>query len=335
MNRIEKFFITLANAFPLWVLAGATLALWEPATATWFQPTWTPLFLGIIMLSMGLTLDFDDFLRVLKIPRSILLGVALQYSIMPLLGFALARAFHLPIDYVIGLVLVACCPGGTASNVVCFIARANVALSVSLTTCSTLLAVLMTPLLTTWLVQSISRDLMGTAVQVNTLGLLVSTFKIVILPVLGGVVLNHYFHGWIKKINPYTPFLAVLAIMFIVDYILAAKKDEIIETGFMLISAVVTLHFLGFFLGYVLSRFLKFEETDAQTVSIEVGMQNSGLATELARSNFSGFALATVPGAISALTHCILGSIVAGLCRISGEGRKSLELAVNEGEVSG
>lgn len=319
MNRIEKLFLTLASAFPAWVLGGAILALWNPSTATWFQPTWTPVFLGIIMLSMGLTLDFDDFRRVLKIPRSILLGVGLQYSIMPFLGFSLAKFFNLPIDYVIGIVLVASCPGGTASNVVCFIARANVALSVSLTTCSTLLAVIITPLLTTWLIHSLSRDLLGTAIEVNTLGLLIDTFQVVILPVLAGVILNHYFHHWVGRINAYTPFLAVLSIVFIVDYILAAKKDDIVQTGFALISAIVTLHCMGFFMGYVVSRAFGFREVDAQTVSIEVGMQNSGLAAELARNNFSAFPLATVPGAISALTHCILGSVVAGMCRWSSE----------------
>ena len=113
MSRVEKFFITLANFFPVWVVGGACLALWDPTTATWFEPTWIPLFLGIIMLSMGLTLSLDDFLRVIQIPRSIALGVGLQYTIMPLLGFALAKLLHLPMDYVIGVVLVACCPGGT------------------------------------------------------------------------------------------------------------------------------------------------------------------------------------------------------------------------------
>ncbi|MDP7552949.1 MAG: bile acid:sodium symporter family protein, partial [Nitrospinaceae bacterium] len=157
----------------------------------------------------------------------------------------------------------------------------------------------MTPLLTTWLVESISMDLMGTVLQVNTLGLLISTFKVVILPVLTGVLLNHYFRPWVKRINPYTPFLAVLAIVFIVDFILAIKKEEIIATGFTLLMAVGALHVLGFALGYFLSKWLRFEEKDSQTVSIEVGMQNSGLATELARSNFSNFALAMVPGAIS------------------------------------
>ncbi len=316
MSRSERFFLTLANAFPLWVLIGAGLALWRPETATWFQPTWIPFFLGVIMLSMGLTLEFQDFARVLKIPRAILAGVGLQYTIMPLLAFFLARAFHLQIDYVIGLVLVACCPGGTASNVVCFIARINVALSVSLTTVSTLLAVLMTPLLTTWLIHSLSEELLGTAIEVDTLGLLIDTFQVVVLPVLAGVLLNRWFHDGVKKINAYTPFAAVLSIVFIVDFILAAKKDAIVATGLPLLAAVVTLHALGFLLGYGLARLLRFDNRDAQTVSVEVGMQNSGLATELARTNFPGFGLATVPGALSALTHCILGSLVAGLCRL-------------------
>lgn len=315
MNPVERFFITLANLFPVWVLTGAGLALWKPETATWFQPNWIPYFLALIMLSMGLTLSFEDFSRVLKLPKSIMLGVGLQYTIMPGLGYTLALAFNLPIDFVIGLVLVACCPGGTASNVVCFIARTHVALSVSLTTVSTLLAVLFTPLLTTWWVESISVELTGSKVDVDTLGLLLKTLKVVILPVLIGVFLNHYFHREVKKIESYTPFLAVLSIVFIVDFILAAKKDAILEIGGALIGAVVLLHLLGFLLGYVLSRLLRFTERDAQTVSIEVGMQNSGLATELARSNFPAYGLATVPGAISALTHCILGSIVAGLCR--------------------
>ena len=315
MNSVERLFITLANLFPVWVLTGAGLALWKPETATWFQPHWIPYFLGLIMLSMGLTLSLEDFSRVLKMPKSILLGVGLQYTIMPGLGYALALAFNLPIDFVIGLVLVACCPGGTASNVVCFIARTHVALSVSLTTCSTLLAVLLTPFLTTWWVESISLEQTGLKVDVDTLGLLLKALKVVILPVLLGIFLNHFFHRGVKKVESYTPFVAVLSIVFIVDFILADKKSAILEIGASLIVAVLLLHLLGFILGYVLSRLLKFTERDAQTVSIEVGMQNSGLATELARSNFPAYGLATVPGAISALTHCILGSIAAGLCR--------------------
>ncbi len=316
MNNTEKLFIALANAFPVWVVLGAGLALWEPATATWFQPGWIPFFLAIIMLSMGLTLTAQDFVRILEIPGTVLLGVGLQYLVMPLLAFGLAHLFTLPIDYVIGLLLVGCCPGGTASNVVSFIARLNVALSVTLTTCSTLLAVLMTPLLTTWLVQSAAESLTGTAVEVDTIGLLIKTFQVVILPVTAGIALNHFFHKQVQRTAAYTPFLAVLSIVFIVDFILAAKKEALLESGASLLEAVVTLHFLGFLLGYGLSRIIRTNDRDARTISVEVGMQNSGLATELARSNFAAFGLATVPGAISALTHCILGSLVAGLSRL-------------------
>ena len=321
MKSSEQIFNVLANLFPAWVITGASLALWKPATAIWFQPEWIPYFLGFIMLSMGLTLNLKDFSRVIELPRSILLGIGLQYSIMPVLGYFLALTFDLPIDFIIGLILVACCPGGTASNVVCFIAKTHVALSVSLTTISTLLAVLLTPLLTTWWVESISLELTGLKVNVDTLGLLLKTLQVVILPVLIGVFLNHYFHSLVQKVEAYTPFLAVLCIVFIVDFILAAKKDAIFEIGMTLISAILVLHLLGFFLGYALSRLLKFTEKEAQTISIEVGMQNSGLATELARSNFMNYGLATVPGAISALIHCVLGSIVAGLCRLHN-GRK-------------
>jgi len=316
VNRVEKFFILLANFFPAWVIGGACLALWNPATATWFQPTWIPLFLGIIMLSMGLTLSLEDFLRVIQIPKSIALGVGLQYTIMPLVGFALAKVLGLPMDYVIGIVLVACCPGGTASNVVCFIAKSNIALSVSLTAVSTLAAIIITPLLTTLMIEFISRNSIGVPIQVDTMGLLINTFKIVILPVTAGALLNHFYRKWVEKVNPYTPFIAVMSIVFIVNFILAVKKEAIFSTGFILILAVVILHTLGFFLGYFLSKFFKFNKKNSQTVSIEVGMQNSGLATELARSNFPDFTLATVPGAISALTHCILGSIAAGLFRL-------------------
>ena len=200
MNKIEKLGIAFANAFPVWVLAGAGLALWEPATANWFKPTWIPLFLSIIMLSMGLTLEAGDFLRILKIPVSVLVGLSLHYLIMPLLGYALSKAFHLPVDYMIGMVLVSSVPAGTASNVVCYIARINLALSVTLTTCSTLLGVIMTPLLATWMIESLAQNMIGISVKVDTLGIFIETFQIVILPVAAGILLNHYVPGLVRKV---------------------------------------------------------------------------------------------------------------------------------------
>lgn len=304
----------LSNAFPLWVVIGASLALWKPETATWFQPNWIPFFLGIIMLSMGLTLKLEDFKRIIETPKLVAIGVALQYTIMPIAGWTLAKLYNLSPDFAIGLILVASCPGGTASNVVCFIAKANVALSVSLTTVSTLVAVFATPLLTAFLIKIISQNMPGGEIEVNTLGLLLNTVKVVILPVTMGILLNRLFPNIVNRVTPFTPFLAVLSIVFIVDFILAVKKEAILQTGGNLIIAIVILHTFGFAIGYTMPRITRLSEKNCHTIAIEVGMQNSGLATELARNNFPSFALATVPGAISALTHCILGSIVAGAC---------------------
>lgn len=333
LSKIEKIGIAFANAFPIWVLAGAGLAFWEPATALWFKPGWIPLFLGIIMLSMGLTLRVEDFQRVLKIPVSVLAGLSLHYLIMPMLGYILSKAFRLPVDYMIGLVLVSSVPAGTASNVVCYIGRINLALSVTLTTCSTLLGIVMTPLLATWLVESLAQDMLGISVRVDTMGIFTETFQIVILPVVAGLVLNHYLPALVKKITAYTPFLAVMSIVFIVDYILASKRQAILEGGSGLILAIITLHTLGFILGYLISKLLAMSERDARTISVEVGMQNSGLATELARHNFPSYGLATVPGAISALTHCIIGCIVAGLCRMFPAKRESESLEPARQEI--
>jgi BASS family bile acid:Na+ symporter len=316
LNSIERFFQTLANAFPVWVVLGAALALWQPATALWFKAHWIPLFLGIIMLGMGLTLETGDFRRVLRFPRLVILGTILHYGVMPSLGFLIAKTFHLQPDFMIGLILVASVPGGTASTVICYLARINVALSVTLTSISTLLGVAITPVLTTVLVESLSRDALGKPIDVNTLGLLIDTFQVVILPVTAGLLLKHFFPALVRQVTPFMPFAAVLSIVFIVDYILAAKHSDILSSGPQLVAAIVTLHSFGFLLGYLLSKALGAEENDARTISVEVGMQNSGLATELARSNFPAFPLATVPGAISALTHCLIGCLVAALCRL-------------------
>ncbi|MCR6656210.1 MAG: bile acid:sodium symporter family protein [Opitutus sp.] len=181
MNRL----LALAtNAFPVWVVIGGALALVEPRWFTWFAPYIVP-GLAVIMLGMGVTLGVEDFRRVAKMPRPVALGFAAQYAIMPLMGWSVAHMMNLDTPFAVGLILVSCCPGGTASNVVTFIARANVALSVAMTACSTFTAVFMTPLLTTWLV--------GTRVEVDAIGLFWSTFQVVILPVAAGVAINRFF----------------------------------------------------------------------------------------------------------------------------------------------
>ena len=277
-----------------------------PPLISWFKGDYISFALALIMLGMGLTLTLDDFKRVLKFPKSVLIGVFLQYTVMPLSGYAIAYIYDLPTPFAVGLILVACCPGGTASNVLTFIAKADVALSVTLTSISTLLSVLLTPLLTLYLA--------GNRVDVNSVGLLLSTLKVIILPVAIGVFLNYFFPKLTKKLSVVSPLLAVLMIILIVASVIAANKAPITESGFKLLASVFSLHIAGFFFGYILSILLKENLISARTISIEVGMQNSGLGVLLARENFTN-PLTAVPCAISSLAHSLIASVLAAFWR--------------------
>ena len=277
-----------------------------PPFIAWFKGEYISFALALIMLGMGLTLTLDDFKRVLQFPKSVFIGVFLQYTVMPISGYAIAYIYDLPTPFAVGLILVACCPGGTASNVLTFIAKADVALSVTLTSISTLLSVALTPLLTLYLA--------GNRVDVNSVGLLLSTLKVIILPVAIGVFLNYFFPKLTKKLSVVSPLLAVLMIMLIVASVIAANKAPITESGFKLLASVFSLHIAGFFFGYILSILLKENLISARTISIEVGMQNSGLGVLLARENFTN-PLTAVPCAISSLAHSLIASVLAAFWR--------------------
>jgi len=304
---VQNFFRLLTDLFPIWSVLVAVVALAWPNAFDWYSGTMIRIGLGIIMLGMGLTLSLDDFRRIFVIPFALVGGVVLQFAVMPFLGWGIGYLMELPQDLAIGLVLVSCCPGGTASNVVAFLARANVALSVSMTAISTILAVVLTPLLTKFYV--------GERVPVDAIGLLQSILIIVILPVVAGIWINHFFGKAAKRIAVVSPFISVVFIILIVGYILSQNRDSIIENWRILVAAVFFLHVLGFGLGYALAKFMQFDEQSCRTVSIEVGMQNSGLGTALAIKHFAALPLAAVPCAVSAVTHCILGSLAAGLWR--------------------
>lgn len=291
------------HAFPVLVIGAGVLAMLFPPALTWFHGPLITYGLGIIMLGMGLTLTMQDFKRIFIYPKWILLGVVLQYTVMPFTGLLLADFFQLPKMLAVGLILVASCPGGTASNVVAFLARANVALSVTMTAISTLLAIVMTPLLTDYLV--------GSRLDVDAWKLFTGTVKVVLVPVLLGVSLNTFFHNTTMKIVPFAPPIAVIVIALIVGSIIGQGKAEIIAAGPDLFIAIGLLHLIGFVLGYLISRMILRDEQVARTISIEVGMQNSGLGVVLAKQNFGQ--MATIPGAISALTHCVYGSIAVYL----------------------
>ena len=296
----------LTNLFPLWVLVASISSLLHPALFAWFKGPLITLGLGIIMLGMGLTLAPKDFEGVLKYPFWVFLGILLQYTVMPASGWAFSYLYHLPTPFAVGLILVAACPGGTASNVVSFLAKADVPLSVTMTSISTLVAVVMTPLLTMLLA--------GSRVAVNGWGLFWSTIQVVILPLALGVLMNRFSPRLTKKWVGVSPLVAVFFITLIVASIVGAGRDEILKAGPSLVLAVFSLHASGFFFGYLFSRLATGNEITARTISIEVGMQNSGLGVVLARQNFPNPATA-IPSAISSVFHSLIASLLAAFWR--------------------
>jgi BASS family bile acid:Na+ symporter len=298
----------LTLLFPLWmILTGAVALSWPEWLLPLNQGSVVVLILAFVMLCMGLTLTFDDFRRIARMPKVVAIGFAAQYTIMPLLAWGIATVLDLPPHFAVGLILVGCCPGGTASNLVAYIAKADVALSVVMTVCSTLAAVILTPILT--------QLYAGALVPVDTWMLFKQTLQVVILPVILGVLLNHWSPQFVQRVMPVAPLLSVLGVCMICAVVFAAHAETILTHGAELILAVALLHGGGFLIGYHFARIFGFHSQSARTLSIEVGMQNSGLAIVLAKQAFPMLPLAPVVGAISVLMHSLLGSLLAVLWR--------------------
>ena len=303
-------------AFPWIVLSASFLALYHPPIFTWFSGNWISLGLGGIMLGMGLTFRWEDFRRVTHTPNWILTGLLLQFTVMPFFGWLLGKVFDLPPFFSVGLILVSSCPGGTASNVIVFLSRSNLALSVTMTALSTLAAIVMTPLLTS--------SLSGSEIDVNAMDLFYSTLKVVLIPVVMGVILNVRLPSFTQKIKFYSPSTAVILITLIVASIIGQGKEIILGSGVSLIFSIMTLHLIGFVLGYFLSKLLLKNEAVSRTISVEVGMQNSGLGVVLAKENFVNPTVA-IPAAISSLVHSLYGCVFVALFRIKSEDSASIE----------
>lgn len=300
----------LSNLFPVWVLVACGLALFQPGWFTWFSGPWIIYGLGVIMLGMGITLTLEDFRRVFTLPRAVATGFCAQFLLMPFWGWTVGKLLQLPPAYAVGLILVSCCPGGTASNVIAYIARTNVALSVLMTLCSTTGAILLTPLMTTWLA--------GQYIPVDGWALFSSMLQIVLLPVAAGVLLNHLFPQIVRFILPVGPLVSVIIIALICASIIGARAEAVKESGLQVLAAVFLLHAFAFGTGYAFARLFRYDKIIARTVSIEVGMQNSGLATVLANKHFSSEPLTAIPCAISAVMHSVIGSILAAIWRSTG-----------------
>ena len=305
--RVTRCINALTNLFPLWVLLGGVLALVHPPLFVWFRRDAIVWGLAVIMLGMGVTLSFADFRRVLAMPRAIATGFFAQFLIMPFLGWAIAHALKLETAFAVGLILVACCPGGTASNVVAYLARASVPLSVLMTTCTTFGAIVLTPFLTNWLA--------GTYVDVNGWGLFRDTVRVVLAPLVIGLALHHGTPRLVKAVLPVMPLVSVVTIVLICASVIGQNAANIRTSGAILLLAVFLLHAGGFALGHLFARLFGYDEIIRRTVSIEVGMQNSGLGVVLAQNNFPRMPATATPCAISAVFHSIIGSLLAAFWR--------------------
>ncbi len=297
LNRISQF---ATKTFIFWMLFAAVLGFIFPSHIS-ILGGFVPYLLGIVMLGMGMTIDPKDFKIVLQSPKPVIIGVILQFTIMPTLAFLIAKGFQLPPEIAIGVILVGCCPGGTSSNVMSYLAKANVALSVAITSVSTLIAPFVTPAL----IYIFAHEWL----KVSFASMLWSVVQVVLIPIIIGFVFQKAARRFAQKTATALPLISVIAISLILAAVVAASKTQILKTGLLIFVVVILHNILGYTIGYVLAKVFRMDYKDKKAVAIEVGMQNSGLAVSLATVHF--IPLAAVPGAVFSLVHNISGPILA------------------------
>ncbi len=295
-NLISRFMAVL-------VVVVAATALIIPAAFNWIDTSWISPMLGLVMFGMGLTLDPHDFKVVFTRPKDIIIGSLAQFIIMPLTAFMLTKLFNLSDELAIGVILVGCCPGGTASNVMTYLAKGDLALSVGMTTVSTILAPVLTPLLTLLYA--------GERVNVNAAGMFLSIVEVVILPIVVGFVVQKALPLFTKRIAVYLPAFSSIMIALIIGCIVSANSSKLLAGGLLIVLVVILHNLCGLSLGYGIGRILRLPHSKCSAISIEVGMQNSGLASSLATIHFAAYPMATIPGAIFSVWHNLSGAVVA------------------------
>ena len=300
---MTKFITWINNLYSVWLVGLAVIAFIWPQTMLWFDKPWIFWSLAASMLGMGLTLSLDDFRGVAKMPGCVVLGFAAQYTLMPLIGWLVATVLQLEPAMAVGIILVASCPGGMASNMISYLARANVALSVILTLASTMMSFIFTPMWCSWLA--------GKYVPVNALEMSLSALKLVVAPVVIGVLIRWKLPRTADKIGACGPTIAVVAFTLVSGGIVAASADAIAANFGILALAAFLLHVIGFVAGYIVTKLFRFGEIEARTVSIEVGMQNGGMAASLAREHFPTMPLASAAAVFSGVMQNILGGLLA------------------------
>jgi BASS family bile acid:Na+ symporter len=302
MSALLQFSQFIQKTFALWVVLFSGIALMIPEAFVWLR-AYIPWMLGIIMFGMGMTMTVGDFKSVLQSPKAVAIGVVAQFLVMPGLAFLLCQLFQLPAEIAIGVILVGCCPGGTASNVITYMAKGNTALSVACTSVSTLLAPILTP--------AIFYLLASQWIEINAWSMLISILQVVLFPIVLGLIVRAVLKQQVTAYIQVMPLISVIAIVAIVAAIIAGSKTQILESGLMILGIVALHNGLGYLLGYWASRVFKLAEIDCRAVSIEVGMQNSGLGVALAATHFAASPITAVPSAIFSLWHNISGPALA------------------------
>lgn len=305
MEALKKLAKFVSGNMAIIVIIVAAIALFAPGpVGTVFKTSYVNYLLGIVMFGMGLTLKASDFKVVFSRPKDVAIGFVAQFAIMPFLAWVLCKVFQLPDEMAVGVILVGTCPGGTSSNVMTYMSHGDVALSVGMTSCSTIAAPFLTPLLTKFYA--------GETVDVELLSMFLSIVKVVIVPIVLGLLINHFFPKFAEAFSEILPLISTIAIVMIVAAVVAANSEKLLTLAGPLIVVVVILHnVLGYALGYIASKVLHLSETKCRAIAIEVGMQNSGLATTLANAHFAQYPLATIPGAVFSVWHNISGAILA------------------------
>lgn len=302
LEKISDFFGTYMAFI---VLAVAALALFAPGTCLWVQTSWVNYLLMVVMFGMGLTLKLDDFKLVFTRPKDIIVGCLAQFTVMPILAWILGKVFQLDPALMAGVVLVGTCPGGTSSNVITYLSKGDVPLSVGMTSVNTLLAPFLTPAITYFLLR--------TTVTVDMVSMFMSIVKVVIIPIALGFVINKMFGKTTQKMVKVLPSVSVIAICLIVAAVVSHNAEKIMSTGVLVFVVVILHNLLGYACGFLVGKLLRLNIAKTKALSIEIGMQNSGLATSLAGTAFPTLAMATVPGAVFSVWHNISGAVLANI----------------------
>ena len=305
---MKRFFKLVEKYFFIIILIAVVIAIIEPKSFNWVLEEFMGvnvinILLGIILFGMGTTLKINDFVTVFRRPKEILVGVSAQYVIMPLIAFALASMFSLEAGLTVGLILVGTVPGGTASDVITFLAKGDLALSVSLTAVSTVISPIVTPIITLVLI--------GNQIAFNPVDMFISIVQIVIIPIGIGLLLNYKFPEFCDELKDYLPTLSSIVIAIIVAGVIGANKEAIISSSLIIMAVIILQYFIGILLGFVVGYFAGMNRKQMITVAIELAFQNSGLSTSLAKTHFPSLTLATVPGALYSVWQNFAGSILA------------------------